>query len=376
MTPYRQETTSPNTQPVGFYKIIALTFLLLALVLLGIIIFTSSKRATITLETKPEPVDVSFSVGINMSDVVKIEGAVASTTVSLTKSYKPTATREVAGTANGQVLLHNETNADQVLIATTRVLTEDGVLFRLKNRVNVPAKGTILADYYPDKEGSKITKTGKLTIPGLNEEKQKVIYATVDNLTSGNRTVGYLSEKDLEKAKSDLKLELEKEGKKLLTANIDKPIVLAIAEEKYETPTKVGDEVENFNLEGTATVVGVMYNKEELDKMAKSELEKQLLSDSEILNSAGDSATISLSEYDLHKSSAKLNVFLDGSVLLNPESRGLQKDMFFGKSEAEVRRYLLSLDHISKVEIKFKPAWVRTVPSFADQVSVVVKNVE
>ena len=47
---------------------------------------------------------------------------------------------------------------------------------------------------------------------------------------------------------------------------------------------------------------------------------------------------------------------------------------FFGKNKDEVRRYVLSLDNVYSVDIKYSPAWMQTVPHVADHVSVVIKN--
>ena len=63
-------------------------------------------------------------------------------------------------------------------------------------------------------------------------------------------------------------------------------------------------------------------------------------------------------------------------TLLNPESKQLDKSMFFGKTKDEVRRYLLKLDHVRSVDIKFSPGWIRTVPYVNEHVEVMVKEVQ
>ncbi len=61
---------------------------------------------------------------------------------------------------------------------------------------------------------------------------------------------------------------------------------------------------------------------------------------------------------------------------LDPNSKDLQRMVFYGKNEEEVRRYVLSLDHVSGVEVKFKPIWNKSVPYVADHVNIVVRQVE
>ena len=63
-------------------------------------------------------------------------------------------------------------------MATTRLLTPDNILFRIKKGITVPANGEIEVNIYPDDENFKdIVKPTKFTIPGLSEKLQKIIYA-------------------------------------------------------------------------------------------------------------------------------------------------------------------------------------------------------
>ena len=93
----RRAKTNFNDQPVRFYKIVALTFLLLTIVLFGIIVFMSSKRAVITITTKPSPVEASIIVG-NTDENQNLGIAFATTTVALEETFKPTG----AGSGQGQ----------------------------------------------------------------------------------------------------------------------------------------------------------------------------------------------------------------------------------------------------------------------------------
>lgn len=379
MTPYRQETSAPGGQSVRFYKFVALTFLLLTIVLLVVIVFSSSKKATIVITTKPEVVDVSFAVGINLKDQTNnIDGAVTSTAVSITKNYKPTGTKQVTGAATGKMVLHNEGLEDQVLIATTRLQTSEGAIFRLKDKVKVPAQGEVeVAVYFDTKIAVSSTGVGKLTVPGLNADKQKIIYATNDKPISSIKEVGVLSSEDLKKAEDDIKEALLKQGKEELSQKFEGMVgVYSLNSLVVETKDEIGSEIEDFTMTAKAVVTGAFYKQDIIDIMAKRELTKQLVGDAELLKTTSGSATVSLLESSSSTMSAKLNISYSGSVELNPESKQIQKDNFYGKTEEEARRYLLSLDHVKSVEIDFSPAWTGTIPSIPDHVSVVVKNVE
>ncbi|MBI4426971.1 MAG: hypothetical protein HY569_00585 [Candidatus Magasanikbacteria bacterium] len=376
MTPRTKQTSLAVEQPVRLYKFIALSFLLLTVILLGVIIFMSAKRATITVVAGQEPLEVSAAMAIGGESKI---GFVETTSTELKKIYKPESTKEVGAVAMGTVILYNDSDADQALVATTRLLSPEGVLFRLKNRVVIPAKGTIAAEVYADKEGRE-SEIGpaRFTIPGLNAVKQAVIYAKSEKpMVGGVRAVGIVTEEDLKLAEKELAADLKKAGAEKLSAlHPESAVVYEIVKQEISADKEAGSDAEEFTLSGTAEVIGVFYNQTEADKLASDELTKRVVGEAELLIQNELRTAVALVDYNLENKTANLKISGVGAVSLNPESQQLQKLIFFGKTKDEVRRYLLSLDHVRSVELKFTPAWIRTVPQVADHVNVVVKNVE
>ncbi|MBI4992559.1 MAG: hypothetical protein HZC26_00235 [Candidatus Magasanikbacteria bacterium] len=376
MTPRTKQTSLAVEQPVRLYKFIALSFLLLTVILLGVIIFISAKRATITVVAGQEPLEVSAVMAIGGESKI---GFVETASVELKKIYKPESTKEVGAVAMGVVTLYNDSDADQALVATTRLLSPESVLFRLKNRVVVPAKGTIAAEVYADKEGRE-SEIGpaKFTIPGLNAAKQAMIYAKSEKpMVGGVRTVGIVTEEDLKLAEKELAADFKKAGvEKLSALHPESAVVYEIVKQEISADKEAGSDAEEFILSGKAEMIGVFYNQTEADKLASDELAKRVVGEAELLIQNELRTAVALVDYNLENKTANLKISGVGAVSLNPESQQLQKLIFFGKTKDEVRRYLLSLDHVRSVELKFTPAWIRTVPQVADHVNVVVKNVE
>lgn len=376
MTPYRKETNGQNEQPVRFYKYVALTFLLVTIILLGVIVFMSSKRSTITVITKSDSVEVNETVLVGGDG---IQGEIKTQEIELTANFKPTEVKEEQSIATGAVTLHNDSSLSQPLVATTRLLASDGILFRLKNRVTVPAGGTIQAEVYADQPGSssEIGPT-QFTIPGLREETQKLIYATSEEkMVGGIKKTGVISTADWTRAQQEMQEKIKALGKeKFSTTTEEQTVVFGLTNFSMNSESKVGDELEEFLVVGKGTLVAVYYNVDDVKIKLKEELEKHLISEYELVASGDENMTVNLGNFDLENNQAELTVYCNGVVSLSPESPQISKDMFFGKTKDEVRRYLLSLDHIQGVEIKFSPAWMRTVPVIADHVTVVVKNVE
>ncbi|OGH73821.1 MAG: hypothetical protein A3C90_00940 [Candidatus Magasanikbacteria bacterium RIFCSPHIGHO2_02_FULL_51_14] len=379
MVPYRKETKMPQNQPVRFYKIIALSFLVLTLVLLGLIVFMSAKRATITITAKETPVSVTIPVTIGgAAGGDRLAGSVATTSVRVSQTFSPTGTEEVPGVAIGTITVHNESDTDQALVATTRFLSDGGILFRLKNGVRAPARGAVDAEVYADQEGAlgNIVPS-RFTIPGLNDARQKAVYGTsAASMSGGVKTAGVLSAKDIEDARAKLLEEARIEGEKLLkSVQGELAGVWSVLDSRIETDAEVGDKITGFTMTMTATALGVFYSAEELQELAGRSLEKRAVEESEIIVPSSAMPSVAFDSYDATAGEAVVSVFYDGLASLNPESKEIDKAVLFGKTREEVRRYLLSLDHVQSVEIDFTPAWMRTVPQVKEHVNVVIKSV-
>ena len=382
MSPRHQETSLPIQQPVRFYKTVAISFLCLTLILLGVIGFMSSKRATITITTKEDPIDAQTTVTIGSTDpTASVSGVVTSTLVSVQMPFSPTGSTTSTGVSTGTVTLHNDSDAAQPLVATTRLQTPDGILFRLKDKVTVPANGTVSAAVYADKIGDSgnVGPITRFIIPGLNETRQKQVYGSSDQAMAGGIvTIGVLSADDIEKAKKEVISALEKKGQEQLKALYpDKPLVYSLVSQDITgIPTDIGKEVASFHLTGTATLVGVFYNADQVKAAGEDAMKKHVVDDIGILHTTATEPTVVLGEYHADKGTAEIIISYTGIVTLNPESKQLQKMVFFGKTKEEVRRDLLSLDHVYGVDVTFTPMWVTTVPYVPDHVDVVVKQVQ
>lgn len=96
---------------------------------------------------------------------------------------------ELEGLARGDIEIVNDGSASQVLIATTRLISSDGIMFRLDERVTVPARGRVSTKMTADQLGSQgDVPPGQFSIPGLSIERQKFIYGQTSRPTSGGLT--------------------------------------------------------------------------------------------------------------------------------------------------------------------------------------------
>ena len=302
----RHTETRLQEPSVRFYRTIAFTFLVLTVVLLGVVVFITSKKAVITIISKEDSKSINLSVDVSaVGGGEKIKGIVMTTVFSQTEKYFPTGSKSIVGIAEGEVVIYNKSNTDQVLIKTTRLLNPDGVLFRLSYRVTVPANGEVIARVYSDKEGvENEVGPSRFVIPGLNSERQKVIYAeSKSKMTGGVRSVGYLSESDLENAKVDYADKVKKAAADSLKGvefdNLGKIAVLMT--QNIIADKEAGQEVDGFTLTGTSSVAVIGYDNLALTNLVSQEMSKKIDIGSERVLSASGDPVVSVISYDLTK---------------------------------------------------------------------------
>ncbi len=375
-------TTKLTPEPsVGFYRTIAVSFLVVTLVLLGIIIFFTSKKATIVVVAKTDNKNVNLDISVEKqkSNGLSIAGIVTTTEFKWSQKYFPTGNKTTTGLAVGSVVLHNETAAAQTLVKTTRLLTPAGVLFRLSDRVIIPANGQVAAEVYADQPGAAGNiGLSKFTIPGLNEDKQKVIYAdSSKDMAGGVRTVGVLSADDLKSAEADYVEKVKQAIDSSLAKNgsFSQKLVF-VPSHNVAADRKAGEEVTEFNLSGTSTVVVVFYNSEDLKTVLGKEISSRIDVTTEKVLSVSKEPQVSLASYDLEKQKARFSVYQDVLVTLDANADKLVAANFFGKSKDEIERYVFGLGHVVGVDVKFSPSWMRSAPAVADRIQVIVKNVQ
>ncbi|MEY4744296.1 MAG: hypothetical protein RL272_241 [Candidatus Parcubacteria bacterium] len=119
-----------------------------------------------------------------------------------------------AGKATGKATIVNTTSRAYTFVATTRLLSKEGVLFRMKSSSPIPANGSVTVAVYADQPGpGGDIGPATFTIPGLPPDLQKVITAKSDAPMSGGagKAVGVTGE-DIVAAKSKLAEKLKKDA--------------------------------------------------------------------------------------------------------------------------------------------------------------------
>ena len=140
--PYKNNQSIPSSPS---FKKITLSFVVVVIVLLVFIVYFSFAKATIIItlgsEQKTQAFDLTVSSTSTESDLV---GRIITKEIEISQKFEVANFEEKTGVASGKIRIINNNNDSQQLIKTTRFLTAEGLLFRLKNNVLIPAGKEIL----------------------------------------------------------------------------------------------------------------------------------------------------------------------------------------------------------------------------------------
>lgn len=372
----------PLSRSLKVYQRIAVAFVFMTFFLLLAVLYLSISRATITVVGNPRVVAVDTEVHAvatpendgELSGIV-VKQSFESQEIITLPTDGGTAVEEKAG---GTVTIINESGSAQPLVATTRLLSKDGVLFRIDSPVNVPSKGQVNVLAHADKPGllGEIGPT-QFTIPGLPESLQQTIYAvSVDAMKGGVSYRRTLTQANIDDAVSSVAGALLERAKSTLSSGIDRAV---FAGDSYVSSitsqgasAAVGAEVGSFTVTVTMDVTAVYYDKNAVKEYALSQLYARVPEGYAIRNVSTDAVQMLVKDTDVKKGEATLGVYLEGKAIIAENSPVLNKDRFVGRAPNEVLTLLRASEAVKDASVSFTPFWLERVPTLKDHIKIVI----
>jgi hypothetical protein len=391
----KNKTSRKHEAPVSFYRKIVFVFVALTSVLIILAAYFVLSRAEIAVTIAKEPVSADFIADLKevavqnpaepsvaVPGTATISGKITEASVSGSEEFPTTGIKKVQGDVGGTVTLFNNYNKDQPLVATTRLLSPEGILYRLKNRVNVPAGGKVEnVEVYADTPSEAAAKLGptRFTIPGLWEGLQDKIYAeSFSPMHGGEHEERFVTQADLDNAYNDLTKKLsaqvlENLKKEMPAAGeiFGKVVIKEIVEKRSDL--KAGATGDKFTVTLKMKVVGVAFYERDLESLARQELGAKVPADKELTSVDYNGMTFLVEKYDVTSGEANIMVHLAGEMALRADSPIFDKDKFIGLSKEKIIQYLSIYPEIERITIKFSPFWVKKVPQIKNNISIIVK---
>jgi hypothetical protein len=376
---------------------------LVLIVVLGVFIFLDNKLAKATITILPETEDlkseVLLTVDSSLKESVLADKAIPGTIITAEKTYSEdfaaTGLKNSQNTAQGTVKIYNNFSIAQRLIKGTRLqaplekfqpaLSKDETpWFRTAADVTVGAKASADVLVVADGTGEKYNiEPSIFSIPGLVGTPQYTfIYGqSFEKFRGGEKGVlPEVKQEDLDGAKDALTKKAEAEIKKDMEIMVPENHVLIAETVKIEFLDAVaaavaGANVEKFTYQVKVRATGMIFDKNELDTMAKAHLlsqveaglgvyEKSFSADYVYLPAAATAASAAgdLSVADM-KVEAKARVY-------QPLDEVFVKKGLAEKKVEVAKFFLMNQPKIKNVQIDVSPFWRTSIPKDLEKIQV------
>lgn len=381
-TMLKQSTGGSHSIPL--YRKISYSFGFLVIIFLGILGYSFVGKLDVKVTPKQEKVTSNLVADIYNGDAAVKDSGVAGLVrqAGIEQSKEVETTGKIIGEEEltGKATIINNYDKSQSLVATTRLLSADGKLYRIKDTVNVPANGSIEVAIYADeqKPENEVQPT-KFTIPGLWAGLQDKIYAETKEATVyQEKATKIVAQDDIDKAVEELKLTLAKQAENQLSPdekNKFNQFLYKLDDNSitYESDGKVGEEKDRINVKVKGVVSIVAFGDDKIKQLAKDKLGAYLGDNKTLVNFNENKLTYGLSNVDVKQNIASINVAFEGDVITKNDSV-IDKAKLVGLTKEQLESYLGSLPEVEKYEIKFSPSFISKAPITDKRIKVEVVN--
>jgi len=352
-------------------------------------------RATIAVYLKSQEKTVSASIEANIgtNSVDESQNIVPAVLEQIikekTEEIEASGRKSGGGKATGSVVIYNEFSSDsQPLVATTRLETSDGKIFRITKGVIVPGMtkvgtetkpGAIEVTVEADKPGEtyNIDPT-TFKIPGFaSGPKYDKFYAkSAKTMTGGAEGESpIVTSQDVSKAKEKLMVEAKKEAAEELKNSLPKERKFfedAITTELVEAvpSASVGTQTEKFSYTIKVKAITLSFSENGVKEIMKNSLTQE----GESINRVDFENPLNylLSESDPGKKFIKFEAKTDLNLAGGVDMENFKKGAL-GKNAAELESLIKSYPLIQKADINFWPFFVTRVPMNEKRVKIEIK---
>ncbi|MFA5131175.1 MAG: hypothetical protein WC467_02000 [Patescibacteria group bacterium] len=376
---------------VNLYRRLVWRFIAFTAVLLLAVFYFSFSKLEIIISPKGEAINDSLLLKIQPAGAVsanadtdfreQVSGTVREVAVSAQKDFSATGEEYTGEEIAGSVSIINNTAKAQALVATTRLLSPDNKLYRIKNAVNVPGGGEVTVDIYVDKPVPDLAiAPTSFTIPGLWAGLQDKIYAkSSSEFVYRQKVKKFIKASDIEQATKEMNASLIAQAKQ---SQITSPGVNS--QTLYETldsssfaiSAKAGDAQDNFSIAATGSMVVISFSKDEVAKLAAAKLSLLIPDDKELVDYNSADIVYSFDNYDVKTGVATVKASFNGTMVLKNNTEIIDKKHLVNLNRSQLENYLKTFPEIKSYELKFYPAFINRAPRLPERIQISIKGLE
>lgn len=370
-------------------------FIFAVLVLLALAVLIGAIFGRVEMAVSPKTLSVQIDKTVPLSKL-PAGGFLVFRTLTLphkeSGSFASTEKKTQAQKAQGAVAIFNESKDAQVLIASTRLETLDGKIYRIPKTIVVPGAkaqggkttpGSLDVTVFADKPGAEYNiGLSDFTLPGLKDSpKYELVFARSKTEMSGGASGEQIvvGESDKDAALTVLALRAREAAPELISRKIPKEEFLIIqsvehvvVKENSNPPAGSPAERFDFGIEGEIRGASV----------ARRSLEEALLKNLTELGVFGgamariknlEKLPMKLIGYKFDAQSFTLHVGGTAEIEAIVDTQAVKSAVLESGARGAVAR-LSSSPAISRVEARFKPFWWRRTPSDPARIDIVFKG--
>lgn len=365
----------------NIYRKISISFVVLTGLLIAAIFYFSLVKVDISVVLKKGELKGNSVLTVYGSQAGSttnsVLGAVKEVEVVQAEEIPTTGTESLGQEVTGTVKIINNYVRNQPLVASTRLLSANNHLLRVKSTVNVPAGGSVDVQVYADKADPAIDVPlgTRLSIPGLWSGIQDKIYAeALEEIKYKELVKHTVTQNDLDSALAAIRTAVAKKADNEIVPTYNaqySKVLYKIDDASIVTSVnaKVGEEKDKFNVTGKVNVIIVAFNEADAKKIAEAQLAVTVPENKTLLNFNASGLTYELGTYDILNNTAAVNINYSGEVIAKNPSV-IQKSMLVGLSADQLKNYLSSLPDVASFKVTFTPGFIGKVPSYTDRIQI------
>ncbi|MDD5342633.1 MAG: hypothetical protein PHI73_04870, partial [Patescibacteria group bacterium] len=275
-------------------------------------------------------------------------GLVLEKNYELTKEFTDLTTQsEAPAKAQGAVIIYNHYSKTQPLVASTRLLSDSGVLFRTDKRVDVPAGGQVEVTVTADQPG----QAGEIgpahfTLPALWLGLQDKIYAESSAaMTGGTIAAKMASAEDIQKAKTQTFDEcynqaLDALEAELLADNAESKIQTVKKEIISETASvEPGTVTDKFSVTTKLHLVALSYDETAVQSAALGKVRESLTDNTLFTLASEDPYEFDIENYNIETQTASLRITISGTKQISSSHPIFERQNLINKDRPEILSY-------------------------------------
>jgi len=362
---------------IGFMAAVGLLVILIAVVAF------SSTTITVTPELAVHTADGTVSVSRTASDETagSIKAELYATTITVTTVYEGlTATASEPAKATGTIRIFNNYSRVQPLVATTRLLSDDGHLFRTTEFVEVPVGGSVDVPVIADQPGKEFEiGPDHFILPAIWPGIQDKIYGqSTTAMTGGERSITVVSEEDIAKAKEQADAAIAEQAQQairdeILSSGSTKqllPDALRLSLLNETVSAAVGQSVDAITIQQQVRVEAAIFDESDFLSHAHEVLAADLESTDELATVDEASLRYELLSFDGSAGTAELTFSLSGTTRPTLDQPALSPNRFTGKSQRQIEQIAKAVPGVKAVTVRIGPLWSFRSSASAERITV------